>query len=262
MLRTHPEPQPPRAHRRSSCFPIVPTSISGGDALVEISSRLGGDPLARREDRCRRPQRDERVRGSRRRPLLRPRHRPAGTVNNVVTATCPDGAVRASPSPTTDRRAGVLRHAGRPWVCTTKVTNPTPNNPTSATRSTPSATSPRRSTATSTARSSHQFATYDPASPPAPNAIANTTTDEGNTVPYIVRIERGVINRGKYDIAYLANPANPTAGWQPWRSPNWNGKLFWKFGSGCEYGRTQANPGGVRRPTMRCAAASWSPRRR
>jgi hypothetical protein len=61
-----------------------------------------------------------------------------------------------------------------------------------------------------------------------------------------VRIERGVINRGKYDIAYLANPSDPTAGWQPWSVPaSWNRKLFWKFGSGCGFARTQSNPGNV-----------------
>ncbi|MET0335380.1 MAG: DUF6351 family protein, partial [Rhizobacter sp.] len=90
------------------------------------------------------------------------------------------------------------------------------------------------------------FAAYDPANPPAAGTIATTTTDAGQTVPYIVRIERGVINRGKYDIAYLANPTDPKVGWQPWAvADSWNRKLYWKFGSGCEFGRTQSNPGSV-----------------
>jgi len=133
-----------------------------------------------------------------------------------------------------------------PWVCTTKVTNPTANNPDLG-----EPLDEQCNIAAPVYRYQYRtlnntFATYDPANPPAANLIATTTTDEGRTVPYIVRIERGVINRGKYDIAYLANPSNPTAGWQPWGVPaSWNRKLFWKFGSGCEYGLTQANPSGV-----------------
>ena len=132
------------------------------------------------------------------------------------------------------------------WVCTTKVTNPTANNPDLG-----NPLDAQCNIAAPVYRYQYRtlagaFATYDPANPPSPAAIATTTTDDGQTVPYIVRIERGVLNRGKYDIAYLANPANATQGWQPWSVPgSWNRKLFWKFGSGCEYSRTQANPGNV-----------------
>jgi hypothetical protein len=133
-----------------------------------------------------------------------------------------------------------------PWTCTTKVASPTANNPdlgdpldAQCNIAAPVYRYQYRTLA-------NTFATYDPANPPAANLIATTTTDEGRTVPYIVRIERGVINRGKYDVAYLANPAAPTQGWAPWnRSASWNAKLFWKFGSGCEFGRIQANPGNV-----------------
>jgi hypothetical protein len=134
----------------------------------------------------------------------------------------------------------------QPWTCTTKVANPSANNPDLG-----DPLDAQCNIAAPVFRYQYRtlndtFATYDPANPPAANLIAPVTTDEGKTVPYIVRIERGVINRGKYDIAYLANPANPTQGWAPWsRSPSWNGKLFWKFGSGCEFGRTQTSPGGV-----------------
>jgi hypothetical protein len=133
-----------------------------------------------------------------------------------------------------------------PWVCTTKVTNPTANDPDLGVPLDAQCNIAAPVYRYQYRTLSGQFATYDPANPPAANLIATTTTDGGQTVPYIVRIERGVINRGKYDIAYLANPANPTAGWQPWSVPaSWNRKLFWRFGSGCEYGLTQSNPGGV-----------------
>jgi hypothetical protein len=133
-----------------------------------------------------------------------------------------------------------------PWDCTTKVANPTANNPDLG-----DPIDAQCNIAAPVYRYQYRtlagaFAAYDPANPPPPDQIATTTTDEGTTVPYIVRIERGVINRGKYDIAYLANPANPTAGWNPWSvAGSWNQKLFWKFGSGCEFGLTQGNPGNV-----------------
>ena len=132
------------------------------------------------------------------------------------------------------------------WECATKVAAPTPTNPDlgnplddKCNVAAPVFRYQYRTTA-------GQFAVYDPANPPASAQIASATTDEGKTVPYIVRIERGVINRGKYDIAYLANPADPVKGWTPYARPDsWNGKLHWKFGSGCEYSRTQGNPGSV-----------------
>ena len=133
-----------------------------------------------------------------------------------------------------------------PWVCTTKVATPTANNPDLG-----NPLDAQCNVASPVYRYQYwtlagAFATYDPASPPAAATIATTTTDQGKTVPYIVRIERGVINRGKYDIAYLANPANVTQGWTPWTVPgSWNQKLFWKFGSGCDFQHTQGGPGGV-----------------
>jgi hypothetical protein len=72
------------------------------------------------------------------------------------------------------------------------------------------------------------FTPYDPANPPAAGLVATTTTDQGVTVPYIVRDERGVEDRGIYDIAVLSDPAKP---WAPWASqPAWNHKLVWTFG--------------------------------
>jgi hypothetical protein len=55
------------------------------------------------------------------------------------------------------------------------------------------------------------------ASPPAD--LAKTTTSEGRTVPYIVRVESGTINRAIYHIATLEGA--------------WNHRLFYSFGGGC-----------------------------
>ncbi len=88
----------------------------------------------------------------------------------------------------------------------------------------------------------NQFAAYDPAKP-RPADMSTTTTDAGVTTDYIVRIERGTMDRGIHEIAVLYNPAKP---WTPWnRQPQWNGKLYIPFGSGCEFSHTQGNPGPV-----------------
>lgn len=73
-----------------------------------------------------------------------------------------------------------------------------------------------------------EFAAYDPASPPAAGQIASTTTDQGVTVPYIVRVESGSMDRGLYAIAVLSDPGRP---WAPWASQaGWNHKVLWPFG--------------------------------
>jgi hypothetical protein len=76
---------------------------------------------------------------------------------------------------------------------------------------------------------------YDPASPPSD--VANTTTDQGKTVPFIVRRERGVINRGIYEIAVLTNPKDEWTPWSPQRA--WNRKLYWTFGGDCKPNHSQ-----------------------
>ena len=86
----------------------------------------------------------------------------------------------------------------------------------------------------------HTFKTYDPAAPPPAAAIASTTTDQGVTVPYIVRLERGAMDRGLYDVAVLHDPA---AGWAPWASqPGWNHKVLYQFGGGTAPWHTNGPP--------------------
>lgn len=70
---------------------------------------------------------------------------------------------------------------------------------------------------------------YDPANPP--RDVATTTTDEGVTVPFVVRVETGYQNRDQYRIAVLWQPGEP---WQRWRpQPQWNNKLFIPHGGSC-----------------------------
>jgi hypothetical protein len=88
----------------------------------------------------------------------------------------------------------------------------------------------------------NQFAAYDPAAP-APSNMQTITTETGVTMPYIVRVERGTMNRGIHEIAVLFDP---TKAWTPWaRQPQWNRKVYIPFGSGCDFSRFQGNPGSV-----------------
>ncbi len=71
---------------------------------------------------------------------------------------------------------------------------------------------------------------YDPANPPGD--VAMTTTDNGATVPFIVRVETGVIDRDEYRIAVLYDPSLP---WEPWApQAGYNGKLVIFHGASCD----------------------------
>ncbi len=70
-----------------------------------------------------------------------------------------------------------------------------------------------------------------------PPDLATTTTTHGVTVPYIVRVERGTINRGIYDIAVLVDPAKPWTALDP--QPQWNGSVVYTFGASTGQPRLQ-----------------------
>lgn len=77
--------------------------------------------------------------------------------------------------------------------------------------------------------SSSCFLPYDPKNPPS--TVPTTTTDQGKTVPFIIRVEHGVQDRGRYAIAVLFDP---TKDWKPWApQQGWNGKTSNHGGSGC-----------------------------
>jgi hypothetical protein len=85
---------------------------------------------------------------------------------------------------------------------------------------------------------------YDPASPPTD--IASTTTDTGQTLPFIVRVEMGYMDRDQYRIAALFQQDQPWTGAEP--QPQFNHKLVINHGFGCgvEYqtaGAPQVVPG-------------------
>ena len=67
-----------------------------------------------------------------------------------------------------------------------------------------------------------------------------TTTDEGNEVPFVVRVEHGVTMRDSYQIAALYNPDEP---WEPGAPQDgFNGKVVAYHGASCDtaYGQADA----------------------
>lgn len=82
------------------------------------------------------------------------------------------------------------------------------------------------------------FVPWDTANPPAAAAVANFTNDRGITVRSIVRLERGTMNRGIYQIAAFRDPALPYT--LAASQKGWNGKLLWMFGASAAAHRLQA----------------------
>lgn len=82
------------------------------------------------------------------------------------------------------------------------------------------------------------FQVFDP-SGGKPADLAQTTTTEGKTVDFIVRVERGTINRFIYSMAMLApeetSPADPDYS-------AWNDRLIYRFQGGVGIGHQQGEP--------------------
>jgi hypothetical protein len=73
------------------------------------------------------------------------------------------------------------------------------------------------------------FQPYDPANPPTD--VATTTTDQGKTVPFIIRQETGYQDRDQYQISVLFQPGKPWSAWDP--QPQFNHKLLITHGASC-----------------------------
>lgn len=83
------------------------------------------------------------------------------------------------------------------------------------------------------------FKNFDP-SGQLPMDLATTQTSDGRTVNFIVRLERGTINRAVYEIAFLHQPG--TALPDPWTTTEgWNRRLRYNFGGGCGGGHSQGS---------------------
>jgi hypothetical protein len=80
-----------------------------------------------------------------------------------------------------------------------------------------------------------------------PADMATATTTQGKTVPYVLRMETGTVNRAIYQTVVLHDPLSESA--PSWANPpaNWNGRLIYTFGGGCIGGwyRQGSSTGGV-----------------
>src|SRR5207302_161929 len=86
----------------------------------------------------------------------------------------------------------------QPWVCGTEAAGL--GKPTDA-----QCDAPTKISYQCKSSSTGQFGACDPKNPPGD--VARTTTDQGRTVPYVVRVEEGTQDRGLYEIAVLDDPA-------------------------------------------------------
>ena len=72
-------------------------------------------------------------------------------------------------------------------------------------------------------------------SAPLPADVVKTTTSDGQTVPFVVRVQTGTVNRAVYESAILHDPNQPDPDHRT-RSAGWNGKLVYTHGGGCRGG--------------------------
>ena len=199
--------------------------VTGGSALVEILPATGIDPTLLKVDVAGRDVTGEFAQRSDGRfvGLV------AGLADgaNVITAKLPDGSASSALTVTNHPITGPLIYGPRiePWKCDPGATD--------ANCSRPIAYSLLYKSSNSAVNG---FRPYDAASPPSD--VATTTTSEGKSVPFVIRLETGVQNRDYYSIAVLFDPAQP---WTPFApQPAWNRAAVFIHGLGCGAGYGQS----------------------
>jgi len=81
-------------------------------------------------------------------------------------------------------------------------------------------------------KTNNQFAVLPQPFSTLPSDVQMTTTVNGVTVPFIVRLESGTIDRSIYQTAVLHNPNDGEP--SPFAPPRaWNGRLIYPLGGGC-----------------------------
>ena len=197
--------------------------ISGGDALVEVDLRPGVGPgfggiHVSVDGRDVRSSFD-----------LRPGGGFSGLVTDLKTGP---NVVSVSTDTTTLATLTITNHpiggpvfSGpqlQPWTCTT-TSEPSLGPATDAQCNAPTRFRYMyRST-------SGRFLPFDPGAAP-PADLATVTSAAGVRLPYVVRIERGTMNRGIHEIAVLFDPSAPWTVWAP--QAQWNHALVLHYGGG------------------------------
>jgi hypothetical protein len=188
--------------------------VSGGNALVEVKIPAG---VSASQVRVFDDAQDVTSKFA-----VRPNGRYQGLVNGLAVG---NNVLSAQAPGATEGRLTVTNHATgkpifsgpqvQPWACQAGAVDNLCNQPTVFEFQYKS--------------TSGQFASYNPQNPPSD--VATTTTDEGETVPYIVRVETGYQVRDQYKIAVLYNPSQSWSAWSPQRQ--WNHKLLITHGASC-----------------------------
>jgi hypothetical protein len=189
--------------------------ISGGDALVAVELPAGTNPASVRMTLGSHDVTAEFAR--------RQDGRYEGLVTglalgaNTLTATLASG--QSASAVITNHPIGGPVTSGpqvQPWACKNGSQDPQCNAPTTYQYE-------YKSSVTG------QYQTYDPSNPPPD--VATTTTQTGQTVPFIIRVETGYEDRDQYQIAALYQPGKPWAPWAP--QPQFNHKLLITHGASC-----------------------------
>jgi hypothetical protein len=201
--------------------------ISGGDALVAVGLPKGVDARAVRVQVGRRDVTSAFA--------MRPNRRFEGLVTglangaNVLTATAP-GAGTGRLTITSHPNGGPVFSGPqiKPWVCQEGAVDEQCNQPASYRFLYKSS-------------DGGGWEDYDPENPPSD--VGETTTDEGETVPLIIREETGYQNRDQYKIAVLYDPAQPWTAWAPQRQ--FNHELLITHGASCGIDHQSGSAPGV-----------------
>ena len=137
--------------------------------------------------------------------------------SDTLVATMPDGT--STSTTIVDHALGGPLFSGpqvQPWVCTNGSTDRQCDKA-------PTYSYEYKSSVTG------QLSAYDPGHPPAD--VASTTTQNGTTVPFVVRLETGYLDRDQYQIAVLYQPGKPWTAWAPQRQ--FVHKLLVTHGASC-----------------------------
>ena len=141
-------------------------------------------------------------------------------------------ACRASPMPTAASRPNTSCTTARPPPPAAAPANAPPRCPTRVEQQRRHGVIP----AAPTPPANGCWKAYTPGS--TPSDLATTTTESGATVPFIVRVERGTMNRGIYDIAVLFDPAQASTALA--LQTGWNKKIYYSFGASTGQPRRQS----------------------
>jgi hypothetical protein len=133
----------------------------------------------------------------------------------------------------------------KPYYCQTSSFRIYPNGPTLGDAADENCSVPTRVTYLYRALD-NTYKPYD-INAAAPADMTSTTTKDGATVPYIVRLETGTINRAIYQTAILHDPKSESSIHPTAPPKGWNKRLVYPFGGGCGGGwyRQGNTTGGV-----------------